>query len=342
MLGLVASFWLAHAAALGLLAARGHCITARWHIGPVCNGYFWTVLVTSPEVAVFMFFMITDPKTAPRGRIARNVYGAAIALVFVALAASQRTEYATKVALLGALALVCAARPLLERISTRPPTRESPGERSGVDAPALRRSGAAPPAPRRADHRPRRRVRRDRRRRRNICELVGCRHRRGGGARELRRPRRPSASPNATNRRSRRAAGTDSQNAINVSTRISSRAAKGIVIDVIDDLAIADEAIEHRTPELAGDVAGFPWINELITTICATTATVVVSSYQITSDRERHETDHRPSIPRDRCRTRRRQTAKRRSPDRRLLASSPSTPTGIATRSSSPRPMGTG
>ena len=124
-----------YAAALGVLAARGHCITARWHIGPVCNEYFWTVLVTSPEVAVFMFFMITDPKTAPHGRTARNVYGAAIALVFVALAAPQRTEYATKVALLGALALVCAARPLLERLSPAS-DRQASGQtvRSGSSA----------------------------------------------------------------------------------------------------------------------------------------------------------------------------------------------------------------
>ena len=29
--------------------------------------YFWWVLVTSPEVLVFLFFMITDPKTTPKG-----------------------------------------------------------------------------------------------------------------------------------------------------------------------------------------------------------------------------------------------------------------------------------
>ncbi len=40
MLGAVAGFWLTAAIALGVLAARGHCITARWHVGPVCNRYF--------------------------------------------------------------------------------------------------------------------------------------------------------------------------------------------------------------------------------------------------------------------------------------------------------------
>ena len=50
-----------------VLAGRGHAITARWHLGPVTGHYFWWVLVTSPEVLVFLFFMITDPKTTPQG-----------------------------------------------------------------------------------------------------------------------------------------------------------------------------------------------------------------------------------------------------------------------------------
>ena len=36
------------------------------------GGYFWWVLVTSPEVLVFLFFMITDPKTTPKGRAGRR------------------------------------------------------------------------------------------------------------------------------------------------------------------------------------------------------------------------------------------------------------------------------
>ena len=46
-------------------------MTARWHLGPITGVYFWWVLVTSPEVLVFLFFMITDPKTAPARRRAR-------------------------------------------------------------------------------------------------------------------------------------------------------------------------------------------------------------------------------------------------------------------------------
>jgi hypothetical protein len=115
MFAVAASFWLTFAAALGVLAARGHCITARWHVGPLCGEHFWSVLVTSPEVLVFLFLMITDPKTAPRGRRTRVIFGALIALLAVFLAAPQHTEFQTKVALLAALAVACAVRPLLER-----------------------------------------------------------------------------------------------------------------------------------------------------------------------------------------------------------------------------------
>ena len=74
----------------------------------------WRLLITSPEVLVFTFFMITDPKTIPRGTAARRVYAVSIGLLSVLLLAPQTTEFGTKVALLGALTLVCAARPLLE------------------------------------------------------------------------------------------------------------------------------------------------------------------------------------------------------------------------------------
>ncbi len=61
------SFWAVFAAAIGVLAASGHAITASWHVGPISGIDYWWLLVTSPEVLVFLFFMITDPKTAPSG-----------------------------------------------------------------------------------------------------------------------------------------------------------------------------------------------------------------------------------------------------------------------------------
>jgi hypothetical protein len=116
MLGLVAAFWLTFASCTGLLALSGHCMTARWHVGQVCGGSFWSVLALSPEILVFMFFMITDPKTTPTGRLARAVYGASVAFLAALLVAPARTEFSTKVGLLAGLAVVCAARPVAERL----------------------------------------------------------------------------------------------------------------------------------------------------------------------------------------------------------------------------------
>jgi hypothetical protein len=107
------AFWVTFAAALAVLMAFGHAFTARWHLGPVTGHYFWWVLVTSPEVLVFLFFMITDPKTTPKSARGRVVYAVAIGLLGVLLIAPAQTEFWAKVALLGALAIVCAARPLL-------------------------------------------------------------------------------------------------------------------------------------------------------------------------------------------------------------------------------------
>ena len=65
LLGIAVGFWLAFAAGIGVLAASGHAMTARWHLGPISGEEFWRVIVFSPEILVFLFFMITDPKTVP-------------------------------------------------------------------------------------------------------------------------------------------------------------------------------------------------------------------------------------------------------------------------------------
>src|SRR5207244_352078 len=131
MLGLVAAFWLTFAAGTGLLAVSGHCMTARWHVGQVCGGSFWSVLALSPEILVFMFFMITDPRTTPAGRIARAAYGASVAFLATLLVAPARTEFSTKVGVLAGLVLVCAARPAVEG------TPAARGGRVRVPAPAV-------------------------------------------------------------------------------------------------------------------------------------------------------------------------------------------------------------
>ena len=65
LLGMSAAFWITLAVGIGVLAASGHCMTARWSFEPVCGAHFWWVIVTSPEMLIFLFFMITDPKTVP-------------------------------------------------------------------------------------------------------------------------------------------------------------------------------------------------------------------------------------------------------------------------------------
>jgi hypothetical protein len=120
LLAMAATFWLALAVGVGIIAASGHCMTARWAFAPVCGFDFWRVIVTSPEVLIFLFFMITDPKTVPAGRVGRVAFGLAVAVASTFLMAWQTDEFGTKVALLGGLVVVCAARPLLDRLVPEP------------------------------------------------------------------------------------------------------------------------------------------------------------------------------------------------------------------------------
>lgn len=144
MLGLVAAFWLTFAALTGVLAAAGHCMTARWHYGAVCGEDWWSSLVASPEILVFVFFMITDPRTAPTGAVARAVYGACVGLLAALLVAPQTTEFATKVAVLDALVLTCGLLPLVRGLL---PAAGAAGDRLGAWARGLVvRRGVLPPA----------------------------------------------------------------------------------------------------------------------------------------------------------------------------------------------------
>ncbi len=120
LLALAAAFWLALAGGLGLLAASGHCMTANWAFAPVCGFDFWRVVVGSPETMIFLFFMITDPKTVPSGRVGRVVFGVLVAAAAVLFIAPQTDEWTTKVALLGSLVFLCAVRPLVDRLVPQP------------------------------------------------------------------------------------------------------------------------------------------------------------------------------------------------------------------------------
>ncbi len=115
LLPMALAFWLTLAAGLGLLAASGHCFTARWALQPVCGADFWWVVITSPEIMIFLFFMITDPKTIPAGRVARVVFAVGIAVLCTLLIAPLSTEFGAKVALLAGLVLLSPLRSLFDR-----------------------------------------------------------------------------------------------------------------------------------------------------------------------------------------------------------------------------------
>ncbi|HET9259943.1 MAG TPA: hypothetical protein VFP42_07420, partial [Acidimicrobiia bacterium] len=115
LLEMAAVFWVTLVAGLGVLAASGHCMIATWSTTPVCDGRFWTALATSPEILIFLFFMITDPKTIPRGPTARIVFAGSLAVMATLLIAPQTVEYGAKVALLGSLVLWSPLRWVFDR-----------------------------------------------------------------------------------------------------------------------------------------------------------------------------------------------------------------------------------
>jgi Na+-translocating ferredoxin:NAD+ oxidoreductase RnfD subunit len=120
LLGLAASYWITLVIGVGILSASGHCMTASWAFAPVCGADFWRAIVTSPEVLVFLFFMITDPKTTPSGQVGRVVFGLLVGVATTLMIAPQTNEFDTKVALLSSLVVICAARPILDRLVPEP------------------------------------------------------------------------------------------------------------------------------------------------------------------------------------------------------------------------------
>ena len=113
LLQMALTFWLVFGAGLAVIAASGHCMSAPWTPRPVCDGQFWWAVVVSPEVCVFLFFMLTDPRTVPTSARSRVGFAIVVAAVATLLIAPQQTEFGAKVALLAALTIACAARPAL-------------------------------------------------------------------------------------------------------------------------------------------------------------------------------------------------------------------------------------
>jgi hypothetical protein len=113
LLGLSLALWLSLAAGLAVLAVTDHSITTRWSFTPISGWHFWWIVMTSPEIFIFLFFMITDPRTVPAGRTARIVFGAVLGVVCTLLLAPWDTEFGAKVGLLAGLTVMCAVRPFV-------------------------------------------------------------------------------------------------------------------------------------------------------------------------------------------------------------------------------------
>jgi Na+-translocating ferredoxin:NAD+ oxidoreductase RnfD subunit len=113
------SYLATFAVLIGAFAASGKSFIAIWHDGPISGLSYWANIALSPEVLVFVFFMMSDPQTAPRTPRGRVVYGVATAVLTAGLVYFQPTEFGIKLAILSSLIVVCAAVPLIERLTRR-------------------------------------------------------------------------------------------------------------------------------------------------------------------------------------------------------------------------------
>ncbi|HWB72485.1 MAG TPA: RnfABCDGE type electron transport complex subunit D [Egibacteraceae bacterium] len=117
MIPMALAFLLPYAALIGVFAASGRSFYAIWHPGPVSGAFYWVNIVLSPEVLIFVFFMMSDPQTAPKTPVGRIIYGVATALVAAGLIFFQPTEFGVKLGILSSLTVTCALVPMIERAS---------------------------------------------------------------------------------------------------------------------------------------------------------------------------------------------------------------------------------
>ncbi|MDQ6607417.1 MAG: hypothetical protein M3Z06_12825 [Actinomycetota bacterium] len=143
MFAMAGTFWVTLAVLVGVFALTGRSFIAIWHSGPVGGIAYWRDICLSPELLIFVFFMMSDPKTSPRARRGRVIYAAATAVVAAGLLFWQPTEFGIKVSILASLTLVCALVPAIDAIANR--TRAPiPGARDHQRSRAPGRSALAP------------------------------------------------------------------------------------------------------------------------------------------------------------------------------------------------------
>lgn len=132
MLPMVGAFMATFAVLVGILALAGNSFWALWHPQPVSGAFYWFNVVLSPEILVFVFFMMSDPRTAPRSRQGRVVFGVLTASVAAGLLAVHPTEFGVKLAVLASLTVTCALVPLIESAVARRAGAASPASREAA------------------------------------------------------------------------------------------------------------------------------------------------------------------------------------------------------------------
>ncbi|MDP9021137.1 MAG: RnfABCDGE type electron transport complex subunit D [Actinomycetota bacterium] len=119
MAAMAAAFTATFAVLIGVFAATGRSFWAIWHPVPVTGAFYWVNVVLSPEVLIFVFFMMSDPATAPRTPRGRIWFGVLTAVLAAALVYPQPTEFGVKLAILSSLTVTCAVVPFIDRAARR-------------------------------------------------------------------------------------------------------------------------------------------------------------------------------------------------------------------------------
>ncbi|HEX3566018.1 MAG TPA: RnfABCDGE type electron transport complex subunit D [Acidimicrobiales bacterium] len=145
MLPMAGAFLATFFVLIGIFAVGGRSYYATWHQGPVGGSFYWLTIALSPELLIFVFFMISDPQTSPKSQLGRVIYAITTATVAAGLVLLQSTEFGIKVAILSSLLVTCALVPSIERLSGYIQRRRAPVPASVLVAPppALQRRVAA-------------------------------------------------------------------------------------------------------------------------------------------------------------------------------------------------------
>lgn len=119
MLAMALSFLVPFALLVAGFALAGRSFVAIWSPDAINGADYWVRICTSPELLIFVCFMMSDPATAAKAPRARIIYGTGTATIAAGLLFLQPTEYGIKVAILASLTITCALVPAIESISQR-------------------------------------------------------------------------------------------------------------------------------------------------------------------------------------------------------------------------------